>query len=443
MRLRRQLHRQERWFLAFLLSLFGLLVAAPVAAQDAAEGVKGTLSYNDAEGERVFVEGVVVTVADESGTDVGTATTDASGAFDIDVPAPGSYVVTLDQATLPEGVVPRADGDDTRTIELRANERRGTLFPLVDSGVTVDEGGGFFKQLAELSFDGLKFGMIIAMCSIGLSLIYGTTGLTNFAHGELVAFGALFALMLNNPNVLGMPVIPAGIIAIAATAVAGWSNERLLWRPLRNRGTGLISMLVISIGLSIFVRYIYLFFAGGRRARYSQFALQEGIEIGPLTVVPRELWIIGISAVALVLVATAIQRTRIGKAMRAVADNRDLAESSGIDVERVILTVWVVGGALAGLGGFLFGLDQGVSWDMGFELLLLMFAAVTLGGLGTAYGPLLGSIIIGLLVNISTVQFSGNIGLPAELKNVGALIVLVVILLVRPQGLLGQKERIG
>ncbi len=96
----------------------------------------------------------------------------------------------------------------------------------------------------------------------------------------------------------------------------------------------------------------------------------------------------------------------------------------------------------AGLGGVLFGLDQGVSWDMGFELLLLMFAAVTLGGLGTAYGPLLGSLLIGLLVNVSTVQFGGR-GLPTELKNVGALLVLVLILLVRPQGLLGRKERIG
>jgi branched-chain amino acid transport system permease protein len=135
-------------------------------------------------------------------------------------------------------------------------------------------------------------------------------------------------------------------------------------------------------------------------------------------------------------------KTRTGKAMRAVADNRDLAESSGIDVQKVIQTVWIGGAALAGLGGVLFGLDQGAVWDMGFELLLLMFAAVTLGGLGTAFGPLLGSIIVGLLVNVSTIQIGGT-GLPTELKNIGALLVLVGILLVRPQGILGRRDRIG
>ncbi len=178
------------------------------------------------------------------------------------------------------------------------------------------------------------------------------------------------------------------------------------------------------------------------KERYTQYSLQKGKDFGPITVVNRELFIMGLSLVALIAVATVVQKTRIGKAMRAVSDNKDLAESSGIDVERVILTVWIVGGGLAGLGGVLYGMDQGISWDMGFELLLLMFAAVTLGGLGTAYGPLLGSLLIGLLVNVSTVKLGGT-GLPTELKNVGALLVLILILLVRPQGLLGRKERIG
>jgi len=321
---------------------------------------------------------------------------------------------------------------------------RNVLFALVEGegGVSTDSSGSGTASASlflGLLFEGVKFGLIIAMCSVGLSLIFGTTGLTNFAHGELVAFGALVTLAL---NVFGVHVLVAAPIGVAATGLFGAANELLLWKPLRRRGTGLIAMLVISIGVSIFLRYTYLYQAGGRRARYTEYSLQTGIEFGPITVVPRELWIIAISVLALVVVAVGVKQTKIGKAMRAVSDNRDLAESSGIDVERVILVVWTVGGALAGLGGVLLGLDQGIRWDMGSELLLLMFAAVTLGGLGTAYGPLLGGLIIGVFVNLSTTPI-GGFALPPELKNVGALFVLVVILLVRPQGILGQKERIG
>jgi branched-chain amino acid transport system permease protein len=143
------------------------------------------------------------------------------------------------------------------------------------------------------------------------------------------------------------------------------------------------------------------------------------------------------SALVLVGIGAALSRTRVGKAMRAVSDNRDLAESSGIDVEQVIRYVWIVGSALAGLGGVLFGLTENINWEMGFRLLLLMFAGVTLGGLGTAYGALLGSIIAGVFIQMSTLV------IPGDMKNVGALMALIIILLVRPQGLLGRAERIG
>ena len=132
-----------------------------------------------------------------------------------------------------------------------------------------------------------------------------------------------------------------------------------------------------------------------------------------------------------------LQRTKIGKAMRAVADNKDLAASSGIDVDRVILFVWAAGGGLAAFGGVLFGVTEQVSFQMGFRLLLLMFAGVTLGGLGTAYGALVGSLIVGVFIQVSTLW------VPTELKNVGALVILILILLFRPQGILGQAERVG
>ena len=292
---------------------------------------------------------------------------------------------------------------------------------------------GLPGKIARLSFDGLRFGLILAMCSIGLSLIFGTTKLVNFAHGELVTFGAVVALALDGP----LPFLAAAAVAILLTAVAGGVNEILIWRPLRKRGTGLIAMLVISIGLSLFVRHVVLWRIGGGRQSYSKFTSQKGIEYGPLSVTPRQLATIAIATIVLVITAYIITNTRLGKAMRAVSDNRDLSESSGINVDSVIRTVWIGGAGLAGLGGVLLGLDRQVSWDMGFNLLLLIFAAVTLGGLGTAYGALAGSIVVGLFVSLSTLV------VPPEIKNVGALVILILILLVRPQGILGRAERIG
>jgi branched-chain amino acid transport system permease protein len=219
--------------------------------------------------------------------------------------------------------------------------------------------------------------------------------------------------------------------------IAGGLFDRYFWRPLRNRGTGLIAMMVVSIGISIMVRYIFLYQFGGSEESYRQYTLQSAWEWGPLRIVPRDLWGMVISLVALVAVALFLQRTRLGKATRAVADNRDLAESSGIDVDRVITFVWVLGAGLAALGGVLQGLSEQVTWQMGFQLLLLMFAGTTLGGLGTAYGALVGSVVVGVAMEMSTLV------IPSEFKTVTALAILIIILLVRPQGILGQAERVG
>ncbi len=159
--------------------------------------------------------------------------------------------------------------------------------------------------------------------------------------------------------------------------------------------------------------------------------------MGPVSIAPRDLVITVLSLLVLAGVALMLQRTRTGKAIRAVSDNRDLAESSGIDVSRVILNVWLLAGGLAALGGVFFGLAQLVSWDMGFRLLLLMFAAVILGGLGTAYGVIAGSLVVGIVAQVSTIWF------PVELQNAWALLVLILVLLVRPQGIFGQRERVG
>jgi branched-chain amino acid transport system permease protein len=140
----------------------------------------------------------------------------------------------------------------------------------------------------------------------------------------------------------------------------------------------------------------------------------------------------------LVGVALTLQYTRLGKATRAVSDNADLASSTGIDSAKIIRIIWITAGALAALGGVFRGLDEQVAWDMGTSLLFLMFAGITLGGLGSAYGALVGGFVVGLLVETSTL-----LGVPTELKVVPALLILILILLVRPQGILGRSQRVG
>jgi branched-chain amino acid transport system permease protein len=206
---------------------------------------------------------------------------------------------------------------------------------------------------------------------------------------------------------------------------------------LRRRRTGSFQLIVISIGLSLATRQFLLIWFGSRSLRFSDYAIQSTVDIGPIAITPRDMIVMGLSVVTLLGVAAVLQRTRIGKAMRAVSDNPDLASSSGVNVERVILVVWSMGAGLAALGGIFQAAVTNVNYLMGFQLLLLMFAGVVLGGLGTAYGAVVGSLVVGLATEVSTVWFS------SELKFVWALAVLIVVLLVRPQGLLGTRERVG
>ena len=176
---------------------------------------------------------------------------------------------------------------------------------------------------------------------------------------------------------------------------------------------------------------------GGDTQPFSQYNIQSQISVLGIRIVPRDLSIIVISLIVLIGVGLMLQRTKIGKAMRAVADNKDLAESSGINVDRVIQFVWIVGGGLSALGGVLLGSTEQVNVNMGFNLLLLMFAGMILGGIGTAYGAMLGSLVVGVISQVSTAFFS------VQLKFVWALMILILVLLVKPQGLLGRAERFG
>jgi branched-chain amino acid transport system permease protein len=418
-----------------MLGLAVLLVAllGGVAGAQTGTSIGGSMFRVDDTGARHPVEGVRFTVK-EGGRVVGRDVTDAQGVWRVEVAGSGTYEVDLDTGSLPKGVGLR-DPKRARleSVGVLGGQQKSVLFPL-GAAAAKASWGDRFDRFADLAANGLKVGAIVALASVGLSLIFGITGLVNFAHSELVTFGALVAWEF---NALGLPLPVAALFGVAGGAALGFALERGLFGPLRRRRMSNTALMVVSIGLSQFLRNLYLLFFGGAPRKFDDYAIQQGVHLGPISILPKDLWIIGISLSLLLLVGWLLKSTRTGTAMRAVSDNRDLAESSGIDVQRIILITWVAGAGLAALGGILYGTTQTVSWDMGFTILLAMFSAVVLGGLGSAYGAMVGGLVIGMVGEISTYW------LETEFKYVTALAVLIVVLLVRPQGILGVRERVG
>ncbi|MFT4298649.1 MAG: hypothetical protein QM597_03295 [Aeromicrobium sp.] len=362
---------------------------------------------------------------------VSKGTTDVDGRVYLEIPGGGTYTVTVDEDSLPKGVTLDGKASLTKTVIL--DGRQAMLFPI---GTAEKVSTPLSERILQGLANGTKEGLIIALAGLGLSLIFGTTGLTNFAHGEYITFGAVMSFIINIQ--LDIPVIPAAIFATALGGVFGYASERGLWRPLRRRGVGIIAMMIVSIGLSLFLRSIFQYRIGTQNRPLSDYVVQKRVDLGPFSLTPKALAIIVICLVVITVVCVLLMKTRMGKATRAVADNPALAAASGINVDAVIRNVWVLGGALSALAGALLAIDRQVSYQMGFQLLLLIFAGVTLGGLGTIWGALVGSLIIGYVVELSPL-----LGIPADLKFASALVILIVILLVRPQGILGRAERIG
>ena len=413
---------------ALTLSTLSTVAASPAHADEIGTEYDFTFSGNVTfDGEPL--EGVLITA--EGGGYKAEVETGADGKWRIGVPEKDTYTITLDEDTLPEGVVVAKGGSEIEA-EFGLTQNKSVNFFL---GEGTRSTTGFFEQFIQRFVNGLNFGLLLALASIGLSLIFGTTGLSNFAHAEMITFGALMAIAFSVD--VGLPVWIAIVIAIVLSAGLGWSLDAAIWKPLRRKGVGVIQLMIVSIGLSLALRYTYQYFVGGG-TRQLPGAGMANLSLGPIQLSVIDIASMSISIVVLLAVSYFLLRTRIGKATRAVSDNPSLASASGIDVDRVIRIVWVLGAALAGLSGVLWAYFRpGVSWDMGFQILLLVFAAVTLGGLGTAFGALIGSIIVGLFVELSTLW------LPSDLKYVGALIVLILVLLLRPQGIMGRKERIG
>jgi branched-chain amino acid transport system permease protein len=432
-----------------------LLSADPAHAQEDGLVIRAQVrdQQRDAAGraDNQPVAGVTITVVDTDGNEVGSGVTDADGVVLIPVPARADYVVSLDEDSLPDDLGIAANSLAEQTV---TQDSFTTTTKIVNFFTGESQSGGqtAVEKVAQRLADGIRLGLIIAMCSVGLSLIFGTTGLTNFAHGEMVTWGALIAFLLNVTGIgflgfLGfMPLIDDDgrfqlfltvPIAVAVGGLFGWLHDWFIFARLRRRGIGLITQMVVTVGLSIMLRNLFLFKFGGRTRPLRNYSLQEGVDVGPITITPRDMITAAVSLVVLVAVASALQYTRVGKAVRAVSDNPDLASATGINSPHVIRLVWVAGGALAALGGIFRALDEQVGFDMGSRLIFLMFAGITLGGLGSAFGALVGGFLVGVLVELATFV------VPSELKNTPALLILILVLLLRPQGILGRAERVG
>jgi len=388
----------------------------------------------DGSTSRTPVEGVTINVLKADGTPIGEAVTGKDGLCTISVPSRDDYVIELNLATLPDGQT-LIDAEKQKVAVNRdlftTNTKRVTFF----TGEGANAGASSSERILQRLSDGIRLGLIIAMCSVGLSLVFGTTGLTNFAHGEMVTFGGLIAFYFN--VILEIPILISGPVVILMGGLFGLLLNWGIFARLTKRGVTLLSQLVVTVGLSLMLRNIYLFQFGGRTKQLSSYSKQVNLEIGPIGITPRDLTTAILGVIILVSVALFLQRSRLGKAIRAVSDNVQLASATGIDTRKVIKIVWFAGGALAATGGIFRGLDEQVSFSMGSDLLFLMFAGITLGGLGSAFGALIGGFFIGIFVEMSSLYF------PSELKVAPALFILIVMLVVRPQGLLGKSQRVG
>lgn len=428
------MHRGVTRLVLLAIGVFAALFAFSGVAHAADPSVTAVVTDAD----KAPIPGVGVTVTNADGFSE-TGTTDDEGVATILVPSSGKYTVTLDEATIPDGQAVK-DGPE-RTVNVLTGDKKA-FFPVGvgDGGGGGGDSGGSsvtLSRVLQLIVDGIILSLLIALAALGLNLIFGTTGLTNFAHGELLTLGAFTTLVLNAPPI-GLNIFIAAPLGVIVSALAwGWGQNQLIWRPLRRRQTGLIAAMIVTIGMAIAIRYTLLLFFGGAPRSYEQYAGQPGVEIGPVFITPKSMVLSALAVVLLIATVMWLRNSRIGKATRAVSDNPALASASGVNVERVIAVVWTLGAGLAAFAGVFLGMTQNVIWTMGQYLLLVLFASVVLGGLGTIGGAIVGAFVVGITVQLSTLV------VPTELKTAAALALMILLLLVRPQGLLGRAERVG
>lgn len=286
--------------------------------------------------------------------------------------------------------------------------------------------------LAQATVNGLVTGSYFALGAAGLTLVYGVLKLLNFAWGEYLTLGAYLAVL--GRTAFDLPLGVALIFGAVATAVFALLLELSMWRPMRRKGAGMFQLLLMSLGLAFVMRYVIQLVAG-TEVRQVGSNVTSTIRVGDIYIGRTQLWAVLVAFAALVTLAVLLRRTRLGKQIRALSDNPELAETTGVNTDRIVLVTWILAGALAGLAGVVYGASVGViTPTLGFGIVLSLFAAAILGGLGNAYGALAGGILIGLVQEWSTLVIAAN------LKIAVSFVVMILVLILRPQGIFGQAR---
>ncbi|MEC4816449.1 MAG: branched-chain amino acid ABC transporter permease [Scytonema sp. PMC 1069.18] len=279
---------------------------------------------------------------------------------------------------------------------------------------------------AQLIINGIAVGSIIALGAVGLTLTYGILRLSNFAHGDFLTLGAYFTFVAN--TLLGVNIWLSMAIAAIGTVGGMLLSEKLLWSRMRSIRATSTTLIIISIGLALFLRNGIIFIWGGSNQNYDV-PVRPAFDIAGLKIPQNQLLVLVLAVLAIIMLHYILQNTKVGKAMRAVADDLDLARVSGINVDKVILWTWVIAGIFTSLGGSMYGLITAVRPNMGWFLILPLFASVILGGIGNPYGAIAAAFIIGIAQEVST-PFLGS-----QYKQGIALLIMILVLLVRPKGL--------
>jgi neutral amino acid transport system permease protein len=283
-------------------------------------------------------------------------------------------------------------------------------------------------MIGQLIANGVVYGCIIALAAIGLSLAYRIMNFANFAHGDFLTLGAYLTLFFAATLNLGFPA--ACILAIPVTAAFAVALDMGIWKPMRSSGASRTAIMILSIGVSIAIRNALIIFFRPDALRFP-LPVRESMNVGGILLTFSQISVVLIAFASMLVVHALLSRTVLGKSMRALADNPDLARITGINVDRVIRYTWLVSMGLAALAGIMFGLITHLNPNMGWSIILPMFAAAILGGIGNAYGAMAGGMIIGLAQEISTAF------LPAEYKIAVSFAIMIAVLFFRPKGLLG------
>ncbi len=288
-------------------------------------------------------------------------------------------------------------------------------------------------DVSQRGLNGLSLGAIYALGAVGLTLVYGILKLVNFAHGDFLTFGAYMAYLVN--VTWELPLVLGIVFAIATTALLGILLEKVMWAPMRARGAGMLQLLLMTIGLAFVIRY-GIQFVWGTELRQLDVNTTDTVNFLDLRIGRTQLIVIVVGFATLIATGLMLRATLLGKRMRALSDDLDLAETSGIDTSRVILYTWVFAAGLAGLAGVFAGALTQLQPELGFELLLPIFAAVVLGGIGNAFGALAAGIVLGVVIEWSTFIVAPG------LKLAVGFLILIIVLIIRPQGIFGQARTV-